>query len=51
MEKAQQEIRIEKTCKKRGGLGKDATRNQDPEKMQQKMRIRKHVQIDEDPNP
>ena len=41
MEKMQQEIRIEKTCNKRGGLGKDATRNQDPEKMQQKMRIRK----------
>ena len=41
MEKVQQEIRIEKTCNKGGGLGKDATRNQDPEKMQQKMRIRK----------
>ena len=51
MEKLQQEMRIKKTCKDRGGSGKDATRNQDPEKMQQKMRIRKHVQIDEDPNP
>ena len=41
MEKVQQEIRIEKTCNKRGGSGKDATRNQDPEKMQRKIRIRK----------